>query len=119
GAEPFARMQRNPAHIAESEAQAPPAAPAEEADHSGPPIVASAISARIPRPAEAALVPVAVVIRSPAPRIAAHPGPAIVGFIHPAAHAVGSPAGVDRRHPDVAILGVGCPAAVPIQLFGA
>src|SRR5206468_2671894 len=78
GMEPFIRRQRNPAHIAESEREATAAAPADESDHRGPPVVAAADGARIPSPSVAAHIPVAIVIRSPAPRIGADPGPSVV-----------------------------------------
>src|SRR6185369_4361978 len=117
----FKRSQRTPAHVSESEAnaQSATAAPAEEADQRGSPVMPPAERTRIPCPAVAAHVPVAVVIGSPAPGIAADPGPAIEVYVFPAAHSIGRPAGIHRGHPDVSIRRIVLPLTIGIQILGA
>src|SRR5262249_11911385 len=102
----------------ESESEAAAAPPSEEADQRRPPVVARTDDARIPRPAEVSPVPASVMIWSPAERIVAQPGPAVVIFVNPPALAIRSPSRLNGRHPHISVCWIVLPAAVCIELLG-
>ncbi len=122
GTEAFKRSERNPSDIAESEAKANAesgTSPSEETDQCRPPVIRTIDRTRPPCPAVGSVVPTAVMIRSPAPRIAAHPGPAVIIDPHPAAHLIRSPTGIDRRYPNLTVGRIVDPASVGVQFLGA
>src|SRR2546425_7975162 len=75
--------------------------------------------ARIPAPAGRSVVPIAIVIWRPAPRLIAEPTPAVVIDPDPAAIAVWRPVGRHARAPDLAVARIVHPLAVRIQILGA
>src|SRR5580700_626380 len=123
GTEPLKRCQRNPADIAESEAKAyaetQARTPSEETDQRRPPVIGTVNRARPPRPTVGTHIPASIVIRSPTPGIAAHPGPAVIIDPDPAADLIRSPARIDVWHPNLSVLRIVHPAAVGVQFLGA
>jgi hypothetical protein len=106
------RCERHPSDV--------DAAPAEERHKSRTPRIAHRDDARIPDPSIAGrVIPAAVVIGSPAPRIPADPGPAVVVHPGPAADAVRSPSGGDRGNPDPAVGRIVDPVAMTGEILGA
>ena len=123
GVEGLVRRQRNPAHVAESEAHAQrevPAGVAEEGHQRRPPTVAAVRVARPPAPAtDGVMEPTPVVVRRPAPGLVANPGPAVVVDPGPASVAVRRPARADPRIPAGPVAGHVVPIAVVIQVVRA
>src|SRR5262249_44460185 len=107
----FARCQRHPADIVP---------PSEKHHERRTPVIADARLAGIPDPTETrSVIPPAIVIRSPAPGIAAHPGPAIEIHPDPPANAIGRPPDANRRHPYPAVRRIVDPSAMTVQILGA
>ena len=72
---------------------------------------------RRPTPEAADVDPATVMVGCPAPRSGVHPGPAVIGIVHPGTRAVGGPAGrYSGRHPDRTVLPDLAPAAVAVEV---
>src|SRR5580704_9295054 len=98
------RRERHPTQSTESKPNSNPATPTKEAHKRRRPGVVRKHGSRIPAPSTHTPEPAAVMIRRPAPRIRAHPGPAIVVFPNPAARLIRRPTRLNVGLPDVSVI---------------
>src|SRR6185437_2299923 len=118
--ERIAGADRQPANVAEPEADAHPhpAAPAEEGHVRRRPhrAVVRRHGSGPPHPPRPVNEPAAVVVRRPSPWLIADPGPAPIGLPVPASVAVRRPAILVVRHPNLAVPRHLRPVAVVVQI---
>src|SRR5262245_26564960 len=107
----LARCERHPADIG---------SPSEKHDKRRTPVMADLRFTGIPDPSvRCSVIPPAIVVRSPAPGIAADPGPAVEIHPDPSANTIGGPIDSDIRGPYPTIRWIVDPSAITVQSVGA
>src|SRR5262249_30172671 len=93
--------------------------PSEKGDECRTPVNADSGFAGIPDPSvKRSVIPPAIMVRSPAPRVAAYPGPTVKVHPDPPANAIGSPPDSDIRRPYPAVRRIVDSSDIAVQILG-